>query len=326
MVAVPVDHGLQVFVRPLIEQSGVAVLFLRDCPSVCQLVHHEESHPVAEVEEFRRRRIVGCADGVAAHLSEHVQPSHPRRLVPGGSERSGVVVQADSLDECPLPVDVQPVGLVLQVSESECGQVNVLPSASCGDGGDGLVEFRCLWTPEPRVFQFELLDDLVAVRDSVQFGHYGFPCFAVHDHLDRPGGRRTRIDDPDDLRAHCSSHGLPGVAERDPDADIISFRRDERPPLRHARGAGFRQVHVPVDSSSGIPSAGLPGIVQRNLDQIVPLLDERSQIRAERGVPVRPFGDGLPVTEDLGIGHRSAEIEEKPLSRPQVFRRHGKNL
>ena len=38
-------------------------------------------------------------------------------------------MQADSLDECPLPVDVQPVGLVLQVSESECGQVNVLPSA-----------------------------------------------------------------------------------------------------------------------------------------------------------------------------------------------------
>ena len=52
-------------------------LFLPPRPFVEGLVHDQEAHAVAEVEKFRRGRIVAAADGVAARLLEEFQTPLP---------------------------------------------------------------------------------------------------------------------------------------------------------------------------------------------------------------------------------------------------------
>ena len=125
MVAVTVDHGFKVLLGPVVEQEGVAVGLLRDGPGVRQLVHHDESHAVAEVEQFGGRGIVGGADGVAAHFLEHLEASLPCRVVPDCSEGSGVVVETHSLEECLDSVNVYPVIFVFDIPQSEDGDVGV---------------------------------------------------------------------------------------------------------------------------------------------------------------------------------------------------------
>ena len=82
MVAVAADHGHEVFFGPFLKEGGVAVLLLGPGPGVGEFVHHQQAHAVAEVQQFRCRRIVGAADGVAAHLLKHFQAAHPGIFVP----------------------------------------------------------------------------------------------------------------------------------------------------------------------------------------------------------------------------------------------------
>ena len=71
VVAVPVNHGHQVFLRTKKKKRGVAVVFLGPGPGVRELVQHQESHAVAQVQKLRCGRIVAAADGVTAHGLEH---------------------------------------------------------------------------------------------------------------------------------------------------------------------------------------------------------------------------------------------------------------
>ena len=67
------DHPGEVFLRPLIKVLVISVLALGTFPFVEGLHHHHEAHLVAELHQFRRRLIMGSADGVAAHILEDFQ-------------------------------------------------------------------------------------------------------------------------------------------------------------------------------------------------------------------------------------------------------------
>ena len=67
VVAVPVNHGHQVLLRPVGKEGGVPVVLLGPGPGVRELVQHQEAHAVAQVQELRCGRVVTAADGIAAH-------------------------------------------------------------------------------------------------------------------------------------------------------------------------------------------------------------------------------------------------------------------
>jgi len=68
--------------------NGMIIWGFASFPAIERLTHHDHSHPVAPVEQFRRRRIVAGADGVGPHFPQqrnlpfhrsHVDRSGPRR-------------------------------------------------------------------------------------------------------------------------------------------------------------------------------------------------------------------------------------------------------
>src|SRR5260370_41296900 len=68
MIAIAADRIASVNPRPVLEVKMIVVRVLGDRPTVEEFVHDYETHAVAKIEKFRRRRIVGRADSVHAEL------------------------------------------------------------------------------------------------------------------------------------------------------------------------------------------------------------------------------------------------------------------
>ena len=168
MVAVAADHGDKVLLGPLLEEFGIAVRLLRIGPCVRELIHYEEAHPVAKGKQFARRGIVGGTDGVAAHILQHVEAAHPGRFVPGRAETAGIVVEADSLEEGLLAVEIEAVGFELRAADAEIDLPVVYKSVLALDGRDGNDMEGILIGAVGRP-QFRLLDEDLPADDLPVF-------------------------------------------------------------------------------------------------------------------------------------------------------------
>src|SRR5215831_5307940 len=76
MVPVAVDEVLYVPLVPFVEIIGVAVgadLALAHFPLIERLVHHEETHAVAQIQKLGGIRVMTGADGVATHFAQDFQ-------------------------------------------------------------------------------------------------------------------------------------------------------------------------------------------------------------------------------------------------------------
>ena len=158
MVAVSVNEGRQVFLRPLLKELGITVGLFGVGPGVREFVHHQEAHPVAEVQEFRCRRVVAGADGVAAHLPEHLKAAHPGVLVPDCSQGARIVMQANALQEGLFSVQVKAVGLELNLTDAERCLINICGAVLSRNAGAGVVQDRGGRAPELGRRNAEFLD------------------------------------------------------------------------------------------------------------------------------------------------------------------------
>ena len=150
MVAVAADQGAQVLFGPVVEQQVVIIRALAGSPAVKGLVHHEHPHPVAQIEQFRRRRIVTRADRVAAHLLQQLDLPLQRTRIDGGAQRSKVVVIADTVDPHVLPVEEESlVGIEPDRANPERGFIPVHNPPPYVDRRDGHVSVRMLKIPKP---------------------------------------------------------------------------------------------------------------------------------------------------------------------------------
>ena len=66
-------------------------------PAIKRLVHHNEAHLVAQIQQLRSRRIVARADGVDAGLAQNFQLPLQRADVDGRAERAEIVVVANAV-------------------------------------------------------------------------------------------------------------------------------------------------------------------------------------------------------------------------------------
>ena len=70
MIAIT-SHGVsRIPLRPLAEEQRVVVRIFLHRPAIEELIHHEKTHSVAEIEKVWRRRIVRRANGVHAEFAQ----------------------------------------------------------------------------------------------------------------------------------------------------------------------------------------------------------------------------------------------------------------
>ena len=280
MISVAVDHSLEVLVRPVFEQFGIAVRFLGNGPGVAELVHYDESQAVAKVKEFRSRGIVGCANGIAAHLPEHPQPSFPGRIVPDRSKGAGIVVKANALQEGPDPVDIDTVFLVIHIPKPEYGYIGII-----FNGCDRLIEIRMLGTPAFGAGEVEFLDDHRRAVDCIYLGFCG-----------NDDGRTVIFID---FCLDGTAYRGAGIPQAYFQPGFFALCGNIGSPVGYADRTSLRQPDVAVYSSARVPAAGFLRIVESYLDFIVALLDERGEVGTVGSITIRPFRDELTVAPNL---------------------------
>ena len=110
----------KVFFRPFVEHLVVSVLYFCRSPFVERFGHEHHSHFVACFHQFRGRHIVGCPYGVASHVLEDAYLPSDAGFVGDASQRTEVMVVADSAEDYLLPVEEEALAVdYLRSSYSE---------------------------------------------------------------------------------------------------------------------------------------------------------------------------------------------------------------
>ena len=104
MIPVAPDHVAGVDLGPGVEIQMIVEGVLPDRPAVESLIHDEESHPVAEVEELRSRRVMGGADRIDPNLPERGKPA-----LPGAEGTATPRALASSCRQTPLSLRFSPL-------------------------------------------------------------------------------------------------------------------------------------------------------------------------------------------------------------------------
>ena len=177
MVAIAAEEVGGVADVPFIPEAGVAVavnLAFAGLPFVEGLVHDEEAHSVAEVEKFRGGRVVGRADGVAAHGAEEFEAALPHAQGDGGADGSGFVVEADAVDFDVFAVEEEAaVGVEGGFADAEGGVVDVGENACGADGGAKGVESGSGKAPALGLGDGKFLGEFVGVAGGDGLGGFG---------------------------------------------------------------------------------------------------------------------------------------------------------
>ena len=301
MVAVPADEGDEVFLGPVFKEGGVAVLLLGPGPGVGEFVHHQEAHAVAKVQEFRCRRVVAAADGVAAHFPEHLEAAGPGVVAPGGTKDAGIVVQAHALQEGLLSIEVEAVRAEFCAADPEGGFIGVAGTIGPLHHGARQVHLRFLRAPEAHVREVEGLDDFLAVVNAVfgaGFGHEDFTtAFLVKDAGDNAYGLEI-------IRSELQALGDAGGGADDLGGDVAA-------PMGHGRLFGGGEPDIAVEAAAGVPAGALGLVVQGNLYDVVPGLHVRVQLHFPGGVAVGPAAGFLAVDVYDSVGKSAVHLQAK---------------
>ena len=168
VVAVAQHQICEVALVPLLEETGIVVLCLLASPHVERLVHHDESHSVAHVQQFRSGRIMRTADAVHAHGLQSGEFAVQGVFVEGRSQTAEVVVLADT-------VDLE----VLAIEPKTCLRVETERAETCG-GLVGIDEFATL----PHLCKHRIdVGLLTGPKKRVINGHTRFQSFRTTNNL-----------------------------------------------------------------------------------------------------------------------------------------------
>ena len=88
VVTVIQNKVCHIFHGPFLKETGIAVLTLRINPHIERLGHHHHTQRVTNVHLPRGRHIVTGANGVTAHLLQHINLTNQGRLINGSAKRS----------------------------------------------------------------------------------------------------------------------------------------------------------------------------------------------------------------------------------------------
>ena len=98
MIAVAQHQVGEVALMPLVEEAGIVVLCLTASPHVEALVHYDDAHSVAHVQQLGCGRVMRAADGIDTHGLELGEFAMEGIFVKCGTQATEVVVLADAIE------------------------------------------------------------------------------------------------------------------------------------------------------------------------------------------------------------------------------------
>ena len=309
VVAVAQDAVAQVGVGPFLEMEVIVMFVFALGPAVEKLVHDEEAHPVAKVEELGGGGIVGGADGVDAEFLEDFETALPHGERHGCSDGSAIVVEADALE---LEVfSVQPeagVRLELGAADAEGGGDFVEHSIPGGDAGNERVELRGFEAPERGILDADQL-----ARFGFFFGNERQAGFRTGDFLAGWIDHHRAQDDANRL-----FRGAGQICGNFDDRDLCSHlrSRDVDAPRRDMHRIGGDEADVTVDSRAGIPTRrGLGRGVGPDDEEIrLAGLEVVGEVVAEADVTIGPAAEVVGVDPDVAVRHDAVELHPHALA------------
>ncbi len=264
VVAITADQGPRILLMPLVEQviPAVVVARLGLTPGVEHLVQDHEAHAVGKVEQFRGRRVVAGAEGIAAHLPQQLELPLEGPHVDRRAQGAQVVMIADAVELEMLAVDQQPlVGVVLHGTHAEGGLVGIDHVAVLHERGHGHIAMGRIGAPQLRIGQRAGSLDRCALSggDLDGFGRNAGHGLASplsvgveREDLARHAHRRLGLGII--VHRHLQVHGRRRGAHRQ--------RGQERAPLPHVNRRRHGQPDVAIDAAAGIPPRRVVRIVE----------------------------------------------------------------
>ena len=158
MVAVAADGVGGVGLRPFLEEQVIVVAILSHRPAIEELVHHQKSHAVAEVQEFGSDRIVRGANAVYADLLERFETPLPYPERNRRAHCAAVLMQTNALDLEILSVEPETRGrFKFEIANAEWCDIVVKRGVASTDFCDSSVKHRMVQVPELRILDCDIL-------------------------------------------------------------------------------------------------------------------------------------------------------------------------
>ena len=296
MVAVVLYQIGDILIAPLLEELGVAVLALRINPHIETLCHDHHTEGIADFHLHGRRHVVGSTDGIATHLLHHLDLTDKGCLVLSCSQRTEVVMQADTLDFAGDAIELKTIILGYgNGADTGLQGLHISHLLSFISGKLYLIEIRRFRRPELRIrylqssldFRIGTCDGLLGnlLASLIQQGYDGL-------------ARLTSLSFQQRIYFYFSFL-------------LICFQGTHE-------GIPGREVFVAIEfygnrtvkTASRIPTTALLYIIKMYLDEItLTKLDERCDVDAEGIVAVSPLASLLAIDADNRLAHGTVEDE-----------------
>ena len=310
MVPVAANEVGDVTLGPLVEVLVVALRHLADGPLVEGLRHDQEAHPVAQVEELGRGRIVRGADGVGAHRLQHLEPALPDPLRHGRAEPAGIVMQVDAPHLDPPAVQQEAAVLVVRDgADAERRGGHIGGPSAIPDTPSGACTASA--TPPTRAAGVSTCSRCssstcwpAASEKGVSARATSRPALSSTTERSTPRrGRAVSVLDPG------ADHAPPRPAES------ARGRRHVGSPVAHVQRVDHGQPDMAVDAAAGVPAGvGLPRVVHPHRDHV----DARHQVPGdvvrEADVAVGPAAQVDAVDPDVAVHVHAVELEPRHLA------------
>ena len=270
MITIAQHQIRQVTLVPFVEETGIIVLCLLASPHIETLVHHDQSHRVAHIQQLRGRRIMRRADGVHTHRLQLRQLTMQGVLIQGSAQTSEVVMLADTIQFEVLAIEPETrLGIELEITKTRGGLHFVHHLATSNQLRTYLIYIRILAAP------------FVGLLDIGGFA-IGIQPNILNSHL--LIGRILII------------HLYLAIVYIDT-------------PVLHVDGVGLRHPHMTVDTTATIPArVRLIAVIHSHSHHVLTLLHVRRDVILKTRIAIRTETDLLPIHIDRRVHIDAIEL------------------
>ena len=300
MITMMLHQVGDVLIAPFLEELGITILTFRINPHIEALSHYHHAEGITDFHLHSRRHVVGCTDGVATHLLHRLDLADECSLVLCSTQRTKVVVQADTLDLAGNAIELETIILGYRDgTDTGLQGLDISHLLSLISGQLHLIEIRRFRRPELRIcylqgsldFWSSTLDGLLSYLSTFLIKQ-GDDCLA----------RLTYLSIQKSIYLYFSflSVGFQSTHESIPGREVfiaIQFNR-----------------YRTVKTATRIPSATLLYIIKMYLYQIIlAKLDKRSDVDTESIVTICPLASFLSIYGDYRLAHGTIENQDGTL-------------
>ncbi len=330
VIAVAANHILNISDSPFLEDLAVPVIprrpfisasnpfFLRRRKFIKGLIHHQKTHLVAQVQQFRCGRVMAGANGVAADFPQLLKAGPPEFFRHGCPQRSAVVMQTDPLDFQILTIEEKSfVGVKADRADAEGHNGFVKNSFPRRQHSFQTIQKGLLRTPQQGLLKGKVLtlNEPVAGPDvAADFLRRGLTAGRVKN--SQSNLHRRRLHRSVKEGAFDGKGGLSAV-------QWFGLHIDT--PGHKVQGAGDNQTDMAIDSRPAVPprisKIGMVRPHRDNIRAVKPKMLRQLILKAD--IPERPHPQIVSVYPYFGVFIDTVKLNQNNFPFPRRLDRKG---